>query len=97
MNDLQSIGIAVITSWAVGFAFCFGSVSNSFASYSMFFLINADTKVLKTWIFYCAVTVLFTVIYNGGFLERMKLPVYASTTLILTGLLDFSLTCYHLF
>ena len=51
----------------------------------MFFLINADVKTFTTWASYSSFAVIFTVVYNGGFVERLKFPVYASTSLILTG------------
>ena len=39
-----------------------------------------------TWINYCSLAVLFTTVYNGGFLERLPFPVYAATATLLTGI-----------
>ena len=93
VNHLYITGIAIFASWSIGFAFCFGSESNSFVSYSTFFLINADANVLSKWLLYCSLAVLFTVIYNGGFVERLQLPVYLSATVFLTGLQYFGVYC----
>lgn len=93
ISNFISSGIAVISSWIFGFAFAFGSSSNSFVSYSEFFLIGAEVDHMITWINYCSLAVLFTTVYNGGFLERLPFPVYAATATLLTGVI-FPVACH---
>ncbi len=82
--------ISAVLFWATGYAFAFGTSSNSFLSHSRFFLMDASTAEYDKWLYQFALLAIFIAVMNGGFAERMHFWIYPLLSFLMAGECSYS-------
>ncbi|EDO49141.1 predicted protein [Nematostella vectensis] len=85
IKNALDVFIGAVAYWLFGYAFAFGSESNSFIGYSNFALAYVPTDKFSRWFFrfVCAATA--ATIVSGAMAERTEFKTYLIYSLFLTG------------
>ena len=85
MKNVLDSSISSIIYWACGYAFAFGSESNSFIGFKNFFLYDLDPSKGSHYFFHFVFAATAATIVSGSMAERTKFGAYFIYSLALSG------------
>ncbi len=87
MKNLMDFSAGAVIYWAVGWAVMYGASAAGIIGGSQFFLVGADSTVLRDWMFQVVFAATAATIVSGAMAERTKFTSYLIYTVFISGLI----------
>jgi ammonium transporter, Amt family len=87
MKNLMDFSAGAVIYWAVGWAVMYGASKAGIIGANQFFLVGADSTVLRDWMFQVVFAATAATIVSGAMAERTKFTSYIIYTVFISGLI----------
>ena len=87
MKNLMDFAAGAVAFFAVGWAFMYGSTAGGFIGTDQFFIIGADSAVLRDWIFQVVFAATAATIVSGAMAERTKFTSYLIYSVVISAVI----------
>ncbi|MDC7228272.1 MAG: ammonium transporter [Spirochaetales bacterium] len=87
MKNLMDFSAGAVAFFAVGWAFMYGSTAGGFIGTDQFFILGADSAVLRDWIFQVVFAATAATIVSGAMAERTKFTSYLIYSVVISAVI----------
>ena len=87
MKNLMDFSAGAVAFFAVGWALMYGSTAGGFVGTDQFFIIGADSSVLRDWIFQVVFAATAATIVSGAMAERTKFTSYLIYSVVISAVI----------
>ena len=87
MKNLMDFSAGAVAFFAVGWALMYGSTAGGFIGIDQFFILGADSSVLRDWIFQVVFAATAATIVSGAMAERTKFTSYLIYSVVISAVI----------
>ncbi|MDC7125997.1 MAG: ammonium transporter [Spirochaetales bacterium] len=87
MKNLMDFSVGAVAYFALGWAFMYGATAGGFIGTDQFFLIGADSSLLRDWFFQVVFAATAATIVSGAMAERTKFTSYLLYSVFISAII----------
>jgi Amt family ammonium transporter len=85
MKNMMDFSVGALVFWAVGYAFMYGNSQGGLIGFSQFFIIDADTTLMRDWMFQVVFAATAATIVSGAMAERTRFSAYLAYSMVISA------------